>query len=555
MANFRKSFNFRDGVQVDDDNLLVNANGLVGIGTTVPTELLDVRGNAVVSGVTSSTNVYIVDGLEVDPAGIATIGSAEIKDINVTGVLTASQFKIGSSEVVDNLIGYARTTFLTDNGGVGLHTTSKLGVNTTTSPVATDPALNVYGNVIVRVGSGGTGIVTATRFDGDIDASKLFTGTVSNDRLPAAISVTSVTAPSLVGIATTARGLIGTPTITVQDLTVDGNATITGLSTFNDSVDINGSADVSGFLGARGFAVQDIVSTASTTTFLRVKGGNGNVAIGTDTTSTDFTLKRTNSVAEIEIVSTGSNAQVSIGQSHSGGNDSSLIRHKDNKFEFINYDVGSIDTILHDGAAGLSTGNFRWIYGQNNANLMTLTYEGNLGINDTSPEHKLSVGGISTFTGAAYFNDNVTFEQNVTVDGILTANISLGTQVLTNNIAPASGISTLQQLKVSQGMTVAGGIGIGTTSAARTGDDGIDCVDRTGLFGSIGIGTTAARSHVDFGALGDNTAANAHVILPMLTNAQRANLTPVAGSLIYNMTVNKLQFYNGSAWETVTSST
>ena len=90
MANFRKSFNFRDGVQVDDDNLLVNANGLVGIGTTVPTELLDVRGNAVVSGVTSSTNVYIVDGLEVDPAGIATIGSAEIKDINVTGVLTAS---------------------------------------------------------------------------------------------------------------------------------------------------------------------------------------------------------------------------------------------------------------------------------------------------------------------------------------------------------------------------------------------------------------------------------------------------------------------------------
>jgi len=555
MANFRKSFNFRDGVQVDDDNLLVNSNGLVGIGTTVPTELLDVRGNAVVSGVTSSTNVYIVDGLEVDPAGIATIGSAEIKDINVTGVLTASQFKIGSSDVVDNLIGYARTTFLTDNGGLGLHTTSKLGVNTTTSPVASDPALNVYGDVVFKIGVGGTGVCTATRFDGDIDASKLFTGTVSNDRLPAAISVTSVTAPSLVGIATTARGLIGTPTITVQDITVDGNATITGLSTFNDSVDINGSADVSGFLGARGFAVQDMVATAVTSTYFRATGAASQVSIGTNTSSTDFTLFRQNSIAEIEIVSINNNAQISIGNSHSGGNDSSLIRHRNNKFEFINYDVGSIDTILHDGAAGLSTGNFRWIYGQSNANLMTLTYEGNLGINDSTPEHKLSVGGISTFTGAAYFNDNVTFEQDVTVSGTLTANISLGNQVLANNIAPTSGISTLQQLKVSQGMTVAGGIGIGTTSAARTGDDGIDCVDRTGLFGSIGIGTTAARSHVDFGALGDNTAANAHVILPMLTNAQRANLTPVAGSLIYNMTVNKLQFYNGSAWETVTSST
>ena len=96
-------------------------------------------------------------------------------------------------------------------------------------------------------------------------------------------------------------------------------------------------------------------------------------------------------------------------------------------------------------------------------------------------------------------------------------------------------------------------IGIGTTEN-RNGAD-LDCFNRTALIGTIGIGTTAARSHVDFGALGDNTAANAHVILPMLTDAQRGNLTPVAGSLIYNSTSNKLQFYNGSAWETVTSST
>ena len=51
MANIKKSFNFRNGVQVDDDNLKVSATGLVGIGTTVPTEALDVRGNLVVSGV------------------------------------------------------------------------------------------------------------------------------------------------------------------------------------------------------------------------------------------------------------------------------------------------------------------------------------------------------------------------------------------------------------------------------------------------------------------------------------------------------------------------
>ena len=38
MANIKKSFNFRNGVQVDEDNLLVTPTGLVGIGTTVPTE-------------------------------------------------------------------------------------------------------------------------------------------------------------------------------------------------------------------------------------------------------------------------------------------------------------------------------------------------------------------------------------------------------------------------------------------------------------------------------------------------------------------------------------
>ena len=39
MASINKSFNFRHGVQVDDDDFTVRG-GLVGIGTTVPTERL-----------------------------------------------------------------------------------------------------------------------------------------------------------------------------------------------------------------------------------------------------------------------------------------------------------------------------------------------------------------------------------------------------------------------------------------------------------------------------------------------------------------------------------
>jgi len=64
MANIRKSFNFRDGVQVDDKDLVVRGT-LVGIGTTVPTERLDVRGNARVVGLMTATDAFV--------SGIATV--------------------------------------------------------------------------------------------------------------------------------------------------------------------------------------------------------------------------------------------------------------------------------------------------------------------------------------------------------------------------------------------------------------------------------------------------------------------------------------------------
>ena len=59
MANYNKQFNFRNGVQVDNDNLVVSPTGLVGIGTTIPTEILDVRdGNAKVSGFVTAASLY-----------------------------------------------------------------------------------------------------------------------------------------------------------------------------------------------------------------------------------------------------------------------------------------------------------------------------------------------------------------------------------------------------------------------------------------------------------------------------------------------------------------
>lgn len=41
---------------------------------------------------------------------------------------------------------------------------------------------------------------------------------------------------------------------------------------------------------------------------------------------------------------------------------------------------------------------------------------------------------------------------------------------------------------------------------------------------------------------------------PQYTTAERDALSATAGLLVYNSTTNKLNFYNGSAWEAVTSS-
>ena len=88
MANFNKQFNFRNGVQVDDDNLVVSSTGLVGIGTTIPTEVLDVRGNAKISGFSSATSTF-TDLLTVS-------NSAEIETINLGTKLVGSGVSIAS---------------------------------------------------------------------------------------------------------------------------------------------------------------------------------------------------------------------------------------------------------------------------------------------------------------------------------------------------------------------------------------------------------------------------------------------------------------------------
>ena len=91
MADIRKTFNFRDGVQVDDEVLVVRGNR-VGLGTTSPDQLLDVRGNANITGITSTVN------------------------FNVTGVGTFNQVKVGNNIILDATSGVMTATTFKGDG-------------------------------------------------------------------------------------------------------------------------------------------------------------------------------------------------------------------------------------------------------------------------------------------------------------------------------------------------------------------------------------------------------------------------------------------------------
>ena len=40
---------------------------------------------------------------------------------------------------------------------------------------------------------------------------------------------------------------------------------------------------------------------------------------------------------------------------------------------------------------------------------------------------------------------------------------------------------------------------------------------------------------------------------PQVSNTERDGLVTATGALVYNTSINKLQVYNGNAWETITS--
>ena len=524
MANHKKSFNFKHGVQVDVDNFVVNSIGNVGIGTSAPGQLLDVYGTARVNGLTTTTTLTVTGDSQFNSD--VKIGTA----VTVSnGIVTATSY-YGDGTKLSGIVGYSTEAWIINVGRTGLSTTLKVGIGTDSN----DNYDLVIGTGISFSGNAGnitaSGIITATSgFIGTVRASDL-TGTISDDRLPN--TITSNITGNLTGTAssaTVAAGLTNTPDINVGLLTATN---IVGTS----------------------LSVGLITSTSS----LHLTGTGSSIGIGTASPTTDLQIRRSGSNSVLEVVSDNHKAKIGLGNSLGIGNSSAEIRFHNRNLELYNYDTGNIDTIIHDGTGAGTTGNFRWIYGQgSNSVLLSLTYDGNLGINESNPTHKLHVGGASTFTGAAHFANNVTINGTLSFTDSGTFTLP---SIITSNINATSGVSTFNDAEVTDleatnivlgtKLTSAGGaIGIGTT--AITPGAKLEC-NGTALFNtSVGVGTTNVRAAVDFQDANNYSGgaqALRFMLPPILTTTERVGLSTLEGAVIYNSTDKKLQLYNGTSW-------
>ena len=497
MANIRKTFNFRNGVQVDEDNFIVNANGLVGIGTSVPSEFLDVRGTAKVVGLVTASDVFV--------SGVATITEIQVGTaITIaSGVISATSFRGDGSnltslptsqwEDVDVGLGYTsiyaagsvgvgttdpRDTFqvggnpgIAGKKGVGINTIGNIrasGIVTAASfrgPVIGDVTGDLTGDVTGAVTGNVTGNITGN-IDGDVNSSGVSTF--------ASISVASLVT---VGAAATfnSSGLfvsgVTTSTSFVGPITGDVTGNVTG----------NVTGDLTGDVNAG-------IVTASTELNVGTGGtaftalNTGKIGIGTGTATADLhILKPQGTKVKVNADSGVPSVEIGIGSTEKQG----ILRfnNEPNTFDVVNNDTGDLNLVI-DGGNNNGTGNFKWI--DNNTERMRLTYDGKLGINEDDPAHQLHVVGTSTVTSNAWVGGNLDVKGNVSVGGTITGTIVF-TEAVEANINKTTGVSTIGTLNIVNG------IGFNNNAPLTK----LDFSSGTAAFNSVGIGTTNPGTKLD----------------------------------------------------------
>ncbi len=443
MANYSKAFNFRGGFQVDTDVLVVRGEQ-VGIGSTIPQQVLDVNGIIRAKGL----EVDADEGVDIDRGSIGVLTVTEQLYVGVstldnhgtiiaigTGIITATNESIGlvtyygdgrflqglpTSQWLDIDIGLGYTSIYAQ-GNVGVDTIDpryafQVGGVPFVIPagVGTVPfrfnqegvgieSGNVYVSDDIRVGggisvSGTIGVGQSINVDGDIGISSNLTvvGFVSAYEFIGIGSLITVINADNIAIGSIGSMRYG-DTIVTKEVYADR---FIGTATMAEDLVPEAQIDI------------DIARANEVDAITRFISTEGKLQIGSDelvTTVSDIDLFRVGS-ATISGVSSSSSARVFVGnerptignRQYGGirfGGDTSDPTSLANDFDVVNYDVGNLNYYLHSGQGGGTIGEFRWIYGQTDRILASLNKEGRLSLfgNSVSGNINLSVVGISTF--------------------------------------------------------------------------------------------------------------------------------------------------------------
>ena len=422
MASINKSFNFRHGVQVDDDDFTVRG-GLVGIGTTVPTERLDVRGNAVVSGLTSSISLQVT--------GVTTLTTVDIGITSIkSGIITASSGIVTyygdgqylkflpTSQWVDIDVGLGFTSIYNTGGNVGVSTNdprNSFQVGGDPTNFSTGVGINSDGGHIFA-----SGIVTATSFVGEVNAPNF-------DTNAAGVVVSGiVTATSLQG------ALTGNVTGNVTgDLTGEVNSS--KFDTNPSGIVVTGVATATSFVGD---ITGDVTGNADSATILATARNIGGVSFNG---SADINLPGVNVAGNQNTTGTAANLSgtpnISVGTVTASSLDISGGVDIDGHTDLDNVSISGVTTFTgattHSGGATVNTHlDVIGLTTLDDVNVSSgatfaapIDLNSDLDVDGHTNLDNVSIAGVSTFTGDAILNGDVrvgtamTFSSNGIVVG------------------------------------------------------------------------------------------------------------------------------------------
>ena len=380
--------------------------------------------------------------------------------------------------------------------------------------------------------------------------------------------------------------------------------TVAGVSTYSKLVDVNNRLDVVG-----GANIDQLNITGVSTLTGRVNATEINSPTGSQLKILQDGIQKFTTVgAGVSVSNT-----LRIG-SVNGGTNNLSTRHGELSYgiegglnsyasrrslNLVNTDNGNINFYLDSNNIGVNTGNFFWH--KSNTQLMALTNDGKLGIGITNPDTALHVPGTAKFGSDVSILNDLTVTNNLTVQsGTITANVigNVEGSVNATGVSTFSGgiefsgdttinaVAKIDKLAVNSAgagmlslaapfntdetiiralasghnyfLTGQGFVGIRTST--RFSNVIVNGANANAVFGAFGVGDYEhfQSNHLQAGAVDFANAGvttQRYMVPPKVdTTTRDALVNKPSGAFIYNTSLNKLQFWNGSAWETVTSS-